>query len=173
MEPSQLPYDEWIREALRGVMGQALRYACDQGLPGNHHFYITFDTSHEDVEMPAELRARYPGEMTIVLQHQYWDLQVDDDGFGVTLKFFGASRHLRIPYASVTGFVDPAINFAIQLQAPTDAPEEDTEETAQVSEGAPAAAPDIAAEGGADPAPAENLSRGDVITLDSFRKNKT
>ncbi len=167
MEPSQLPYDEWIRDALRGVMRRALAHVSEEGLPGDHHFYITFKTGDTGVQLPPDLRARYPDEMTIVLQHKFWDLGVDDDGFDVTLKFFGVSRHLRVPFETVTGFVDPAINFAIQLQ-------DQAEEAAKARR---EAASETTEAGGAaereDRPAVENSQTGDVITLDSFRKNKT
>lgn len=168
MEPSQLPYDEWIREALRQVMARALRHVSAFGLPGNHHFYITFDTTYEGVDIPQDLHDRYPEEMTIVLQHQFWDLTVDDEEFSIGLKFRGVMRHLKIPLAAVTGFVDPSINFAIQLQTHPDTGAEPALDSLT-----PVLEPSNSATEADNSSADGELPKGDVITLDSFRKNKT
>jgi hypothetical protein len=173
MKPSLLPYDQWIRDSLRGVMRNAVQYASENGLPDDHHFYITFDTTFDGVCLPPDLRGRYPEEMTIVLQHQFWDLIVDDEGFGVTLKFFGTPRDLRVPFAAVTGFVDPAINFAIQLQTVFEGESDGDEEGSLSTMSSAPVVPGIVSNPQADDDAEGNLSKGDVITLDSFRKNKT
>ncbi len=116
---SLLPYDDWTEEALRHVMVRALRHAGSQGLPGEHHFYITFRTDHPGTVIPARLRAQYREEMTIVLQHQFWDLTVDEVAglFTVGLSFGGVSSTLRIPLAAVTAFADPHVKYGLRFRA--------------------------------------------------------
>jgi hypothetical protein len=115
MAVSSLSYERMVEDALRGVLRQALRLTEAQGLPGSHHFYITFDTTHHMVRIPESLRALHPNEMTIVLQHQFWDLKVNDDGFEITLSFSGVSQRLKIPFAAVTAFADPHAKFGLQF----------------------------------------------------------
>jgi len=116
---SLIPYDEIVQEALRAVVGRVLG-AVERGggvLPGNHHFYITFKTGAPGVAIPQHLRERFPDEMTIVLQNKFWDLAVDDDGFQVGLSFNQLPAKLQIPFAAITAFVDPAVDFGLQFQA--------------------------------------------------------
>ena len=139
--------------ALRALMASALEQAARQGLTGEHHFYITFDTRHEGVVMPDSLRASYPEAMTIVLQHEFSDLEVSDKGFSVSLAFNGVTHNLAAPFDAVIGFADPSINFMIQLKAPQAGVREapaglETERDGERLEDKP----------------------GDVVTLDSFRK---
>jgi len=108
-------YDFWIEEALRSVILKALNFAAEQGLHDEHHFYISFRTDTDNVVMPDYLRAQHPGEMTIVLQHQFEELTVGKDGFSVTLRFGGKPERLYIPITEVTGFTDPSVNFGLQL----------------------------------------------------------
>jgi len=116
---SLIPYDEIVQEALRAVVGRVLRVIERGGseLPGTHHFYITFKTHAKGVSIPDHLRERFPDEMTIVLQNKFWDLEVTDDGFGVGLSFNQIPAKLEIPYAAITAFVDPAVDFGLQFQA--------------------------------------------------------
>lgn len=116
---SLIPYDEIVQEALRAVVGRVLGQVESAGgsLPGNHHFYITFRTHAAGVDIPGHLRARFPDEMTIVLQHKFWDLQVGEDYFSVGLSFNGAPAKLVIPFAAITAFVDPEVDFGLQFQA--------------------------------------------------------
>lgn len=116
---SLIPYDAIVQEALRAVVGRVLREIEGGGgsLPGNHHFYITFKTHAAGVNIPKHLRERFPDEMTIVLQNKFWDLNVRDDGFGVGLSFNAIPAQLEIPYAAITQFVDPAVDFGLQFQA--------------------------------------------------------
>ena len=116
MSSDALRYDQWIAEALLSVVTRSIRFAATEGLPGEHHFYISFQTNHPGVEMPDHLRARYPEEMTIVLQHQYWDLLIDDKVFEVTLKFSGRKTRLRVPLGAITAFTDPSVSFGLQLK---------------------------------------------------------
>jgi len=116
---SMIPYDEIVQEALRAVVGRVLGQIETTGgtLPGNHHFYITFKTGAIDVEIPADLHERFPDEMTIVLQNKFSDLVVSDEGFSVRLSFNQVPTHLKIPFAAITAFVDPAVDFGLQFQA--------------------------------------------------------
>jgi hypothetical protein len=98
------------------VLRTVLADAAKNGLPGEHHFYISFDTTAEDVRVSPRMLAQYPREMTIVLQHQFWDLEVKDDGFEVGLSFGGIPERLSIPFAAITGFFDPAVQFGLQFQ---------------------------------------------------------
>ncbi len=112
---SLIPYDDVVQEALRAVVGRVLREVSANGLPGEHHFYITFKTQAPGVSIPAHLMERFPDEMTIVLQHKYWDLKVEDDHFEVGLSFSQIPSHLVVPYAAITSFVDPSVDFALQF----------------------------------------------------------
>ena len=119
---SLIPYDSIVQEALRAVVGRVLG-EIEQGgseLPGAHHFYITFKTHAPGVSVPASLRERFPDEMTIVLQNKFWNLNVRDDGFAVGLSFNQVPAELDIPYAAITQFVDPAVDFGLQFQATVD-----------------------------------------------------
>ncbi|AOF95491.1 SspB family protein [Sphingobium sp. RAC03] len=119
---SLIPYDEIVQEALRAVVGRVLgEVERSGGLPGAHHFYITFKTQAPGVDIPKRLIERFPDEMTIVLQNKYWDLKVSDQHVEVSLTFNQVAAHLYIPFAAITAFVDPAVNFALQFQVQTDA----------------------------------------------------
>ena len=137
---SLIPYDSIVQEALRAVVGRVLG-EIEQGgseLPGAHHFYITFKTHAPGVSIPAALRERFPDEMTIVLQNKFWNLNVREDGFAVGLSFNQVPAELDIPYAAITQFVDPAVDFGLQFQAtvadmapaPTEHPDNDRTEQA-------------------------------------------
>jgi len=115
---SLIPYDEIVQEALREVVGRVLGEVERSGtLPGGHHFYITFKTRLPGVAIPKHLVERFPDEMTIVIQHRFWDLKVEDDGFSVGLSFGGVPSTLRVPFAAVTQFHDPAVEFSLTFQA--------------------------------------------------------
>jgi uncharacterized protein len=129
---SLIPYDDIVQEALRAVVGRVLReIETSGGLPGDHHFYITFKTGAPGVSIPRSLFERFPDEMTIVLQHKYWDLKVTDELFEVGLTFNQVPAHLIIPYAAITGFVDPAVNFALQFHVQSDDMEPSPHEPAE------------------------------------------
>ena len=119
---SLIPYDEIVQEALRAVVGRVLGQVVTSGgvLPGNHHFYITFKTNAPGVSIPADLKARFPDEMTIVLQNKFWDLSVSETGFCVSLSFNQVPAKLNIPFSAITAFVDPAVDFGLQFQAMAD-----------------------------------------------------
>jgi uncharacterized protein len=130
---SLIPYDEIVQEALRAVVGRVLGEVVRSGseLPGNHHFYITFKTRAPGVTIPTHLSERFPDEMTIVLQNKFWDLAVDDDGFSVGLSFNQIPAKLAIPFAAITAFVDPAVDFGLQFQAAVAGMEPEPHEHAQ------------------------------------------
>ena len=115
---SLIPYDEIVQEALREVVGRVLsEVEATGGLPGGHHFYITFKTRLPGVDIPKHLIERFPDEMTIVIQHRYWDLKVEAAQFSVGLSFGGVPSLLTVPFAAVTDFVDPAVDFSLKFQA--------------------------------------------------------
>jgi hypothetical protein len=115
---SLIPYDEIVQDALRAVVGRVLQEVEASGsLPGSHHFYITFNTRVPGVAIPKHLAERFPDEMTIVIQHRYWDLKVEPDAFSVGLSFGGVPSTLHVPFAAVTQFHDPAVEFALTFQA--------------------------------------------------------
>lgn len=146
---SLIAYDDIVQDALRGVVhGVLKKIESDGGLPGNHHFYIAFKTGAAGVEMPQHLRERYPDEMTIVIQHRYWDLKVERDAFEIGLSFNQVPTKLVIPYAAITGFHDPSVEFALQFPAPDVAPPPLTPE----------------------PEPERAGDGSNVVTLDAFRK---
>ncbi len=141
---SLLPYDDWTEQALRHVLVRALQFAADNGLPGEHHFYLTFRTDHPRTVVPGRIRAQYPQEMTIVLQHQFWNLQVDTEAASVTvgLSFGGVPATLSIPFAAVTAFADPPVQFGLRFRPdmeaiPEPAPEPEVGPAAEPSEEAP------------------------------------
>lgn len=107
--PPTPPYAAMVHQALRGLVRSALEYAGEHGLPGEHHFYLTFRTDHPGVAIPARLKAQYPEEITIVLQHQFWDLKVQENAFSVGLSFSGVPAALTVPFDALTGFADPAM----------------------------------------------------------------
>ncbi len=148
---SLIPYDEIVQDALRTVVRRVLeRIDAEGGLPGAHHFYIAFRTRAPGVEIPKHLLERYPDEMTIVIQHRYWDLDINEERFQIGLSFNQVPAKLTIPFEAVTGFVDPAVNFALQFQP--------KEGDAVVAEPEPTPPPE----------PIEPGSN--VVTLDRFRK---
>lgn len=117
---SLIPYDEIVQEALRAVVGRVLGQIEAGGLPGEHHFYITFKTKAPGVAIPTHLTERFPDEMTIVLQHKYWDLKVEEAGFSVGLTFSQMPTTLFIPYAAISAFVDPSVDFGLQFHVADD-----------------------------------------------------
>jgi hypothetical protein len=163
-----LRYELWIEEALRQVIRRALQHAATDGLNDAHHFYITFRTDAEGVKIAPYLRAQHPDEMTIVLQHQFWDLQVADDAFAVTLKFRGKRECLRIPFSSVIQFADPSVNFGLQLKPQATSKADATARHPLLPATAEPTPPHRAKLGSEGSAPAAEV--GKVITLDSFRK---
>lgn len=158
-----LCYDVWIEDALRTVIKRTISYVSENGLPGEHHFYITFRTTDDKVIMPDYLRADHPEEMTIVLQYQYDSLDVDDDAIYATLRFNGKPETMIIPLSSIVSFADPSVNFGLQLKVANlddDADDLDPDEAQDLDEDQPAE--DTKKDG--------EQTTGEVITLDAFRK---
>jgi hypothetical protein len=186
-------YDLLTQQALRGVVRDVLIDAAKKGLPGDHHFYISFDTQADGVRISERLRAQYPEEMTIILQHQFWDLSVSDAGFEVGLSFGGIPEKLQVPLDAITGFFDPSVQFGLQFEevsegeqaqappvlvqdkapkksraapaptAPPAVPEPPTATEKPAPEKKPAAA-------APEPAPDKPTGGGEVVRLDRFRK---
>jgi uncharacterized protein len=148
-----LRYDKMVEAALRGVVREALARAAAKGLPGAHHFYITFRTGFPGASLPDYLAQQYPEEMTVVLEHQFWDLDVAEDRFSVTLSFQSRPERLVIPFEAITAFADPAVKFGLQFQGAA----------GDVDPGTGAPAP--AAEEAKEPE-----KPGEVVALDAFRK---
>ena len=152
----RIDYEALQQDALRGVVRAALKLAATSGLPGDHHFYITFKTGAPGVTGPKDLLGQYPDEMRIVLQHSFWDLAPGETSFSVTLKFGGQPKPLSIPYAAITEFWDPSIDYRLRFQAPEPPPR-------------PAALPPAPA--GKAGKPAQKDADGpNIVSLDQFRK---
>ncbi|NRB20151.1 MAG: hypothetical protein HRU33_22080 [Rhodobacteraceae bacterium] len=150
-----IDYGNLMHTAMRGLIRTVLLDIADKGLPGNHHFFITFDTDHPDAELADWLSDRYPGEMTVVVQHWFDNLDVGKDGFAITLNFGDAPEPLYIPYDAIKTFVDPSVEFGLRFESA----DED-------SDGGAAAA---VAETDDDPQE-DSKPDADVVSLDSFRK---
>ena len=158
MTGDRMDFEAQVTVALRELMISALGEAARHGLRGDHHFYITYNTDHDGVRMPDSLRALYPETITIVLQHEFWELEVGDEGFSVSLAFDGVPHNLAVPFDAVTGFADPGVNFSIQLNGPR-------------AGGAPAPAIVPQAETRAETdGGGRDDKLGEVVTLDTFRK---
>ncbi len=160
MAEEPLRYDRMVERALRNVVRDALREVAANGLTGSHHFYITFRTGHGGVVMPDWLRASYPEDITIVLQYQFWGLEVEDDKFSVTLSFNGRNEPLVVPYAALTAFADPSVKFGLQFDSGKAA-------NAKPEPATPAGPSPAAA--AAEPAGGDNEA-AKVVALDAFRK---
>ena len=176
MAEDHIRYDILAQDALRGIMRKVLAEVARAGLPGNHHFFITFLTNAPGVRISTRLRERYPEQMTIVLQFQYWDLKVTDTGFEVGLSFSDVPEKLEIPFAAVRGFYDPSVNFELEFDvkaeaqpAPAEAPpariEPAPKPASKKQDAKKAPAPEKTET--ADPAAAKGA---DVVSLDAFRK---
>ncbi len=151
-----IDYGNLMHRAMRGLIQQVLEGVAKDGLPGQHHFFITFDTMHPDVELADWLSDRYPEEMTVVVQHWFADLDVTDEGFSITLNFGDSPEALYIPYDAIKTFVDPSVEFGLRFETQDSDDDDPVEETSDDS---------------AD-APAEDGKKADaeVVRLDSFRK---
>ena len=172
MATDHIRYDVLARDALRGVLRRVLTDAAEHGLPGEHHFFITFVSTAEGVKLSPRLLAQYPEEMTIILQHQFWDLVVTEDRFEVGLSFGGIPERLVVPFAAIKSFLDPSVQFGLQFEpseadAAADAPGAKLPAVAAPS-ALPIADPSPAAENKDEPAkPSEGA---EVVRLDRFRK---
>ncbi|WP_281017888.1 MULTISPECIES: ClpXP protease specificity-enhancing factor SspB [unclassified Minwuia] len=169
-----MKYAQMVEDALRGVVRRALHAANTEGLHGNHHFYVTFLTRFPGVELPDHLLERYEHDMTIVLQHQYWDLKVEETFFEVSLSFNKLPTRIHVPYAAVTSFADPSVQFGLQFEPQMD--QIDSESVVPAGNAfAPMKVPEESgdsevpeAEESGEGAPEEKA--GEVVSLDAFRK---
>ena len=188
MSTDHIRYDLLVREALRGVVRGVVIDAAKNGLPGDHHFYISFRTRAPGVKLSPRILAQYPEEMTIVLQHQFWDLTVSETGLEVGLSFGGIPERLGVPFEAIKGFFDPSVQFGLEFETVAEQPAE-----AEGKAGLPVASVDsppalankkTAREGAARPepkrkgvtaevsAPIKQDGMGEVVPLDRFRKKK-
>src|SRR5262245_12630887 len=191
MAVDHIRYDILAQEALRGVVQTVLKDAAKNGLPGEHHFYITFDTRADGVRLPSRLLAQFPEAMTIVLQHQFWDLVVGDTSFEVGMSFGGIPERLIVTFASIKEFVDPSVPFGVKFEqvaeaaaataapapsapAPASEPPPATEPKPTRTTPAVAVVPQPASETEEAPSddddPHKPASGGEVVSLDRFRK---
>jgi hypothetical protein len=161
MPEDLMRYDQLAQNALRGVVREALRKVERSGLPGEHHFYIAFHTRHPGVDIGERLAARYPREMTIVLQHQFWNLVVSEDRFQVELSFDNIPEKLMVPFSAVKGFLDPSVQFGLQFEVVNVEATPEAENTA--------AAKPVTAETEVKEAEAPSEAPK-VVSLDAFRK---
>ena len=193
----QIRYDLLTQQALRGVVRGVLTDAAKKGLPGDHHFFITFDTQADGVRMSDRLRGQYPQEMTVILQHQFWDLSVSEQSFDVGLSFGGITERLSIPFDSIKAFVDPSVQFGLQFeevvegetqQAPANPHDKAKDKQAAKPKRGPTALPGLvpdktlakppekpapaapALTAVPDPKPDKPSGGGEVVRLDRFRK---
>ncbi|MFN3211348.1 MAG: SspB family protein [Roseovarius sp.] len=158
-----IDYGKLMHRAMRGLIQEVLCSVRDNGLPGAHHFFITFETTHPDAELAAWLRERYPNEMTVVMQHWFDHLDVTDEGFTVTLNFGDSPETLYIPYDAIQTFVDPSVEFGLRFESQAEADEEDDDE---IDPGALADEASIEA----DENDAPPRKDAEVVSLDNFRK---
>ncbi len=185
--PDHIRYDLLTQQALRGVVRDVLADAAKKGLPGDHHFYISFDTRADGVRISDRLRTQYPEEMTIILQHQFWDLAVADDAFEVGLSFGGIPEKLGVPFEAIKGFFDPSVQFGLQFEEVSEAEEAQAAQAPLKQEkpaerepraAAPAQPQAVAAPSATkapaaaapEPAPERPGGGGEVVRLDRFRK---
>lgn len=164
---TQIDYEQLVQESLRNVVRTVLEQAEKHGLPGEHHFYISFATTHPDVDMPEYLKEEFPEEITIVLQYEFWDLVVEEDRFSLTLCFSDMKERLSIPFSAVVSFVDPSVKFGLQF-TPTIHERRLPKKTKKIKTDVPAAKKKTKDKAGKT-TPA---SESNVVTLDSFRKKK-
>ena len=200
-EPEDLiRYDILAQEALRGVVKKVLQEVARTGLPGEHHFYVTFDTNSNGVRMSSRMKEKYPDEMTIVVQHQFWDLETTEHGFSIGLSFDNIPETMLVPYSAIRGFFDPSVQFGLQFEAVDEDDEQESPETEKLDSEAgenisalPAPKKEKEAKkptaklkkksaktktedakAGSDKPEAEaeeNSESADVVSLDAFRKN--
>jgi hypothetical protein len=167
MATDHIRYDVLARDALRGVLRRVLSDAAAHGLPGEHHFFITFMSKADGVKLSPRLLAQYPEEMTIILQHQFWDLVVAEDHFEVGLSFGGIPERLVVPFAAIKSFFDPSVQFGLQFE-PSDVAAEQPEGKLPAVPASPALPVTATAESKDEPAkPGEGA---EVVRLDRFRK---
>ena len=154
LDPERIDYPRIIQEALRDVVRRVLAQVAEHGLPGDHHFLIAFRTNHSGVRVPQFLRDMYPDEIKVMLQHQFWDLAVDEEMFSVTLSFNAARQRLTVPFAAVTAFVDPSVELVLRFEPPA-------------QPAAPVAVPEIPPQAADPDAPAHSA---EVLRFDPSRR---
>jgi hypothetical protein len=183
MSVDHIRYDLMVRDALRGVVRRVIDDAAKNGLVGDHHFFISFDTRSPGVRLSPRMRAQYPEEMTIVLQHQFWDLAVTEEGFEVGLSFGGVPEKLAVPFSALKGFFDPSVQFGLEFEPAASnseaAPSGDSaasEPPAPIASGSASApvpqqrAPKATDDSPEESAPTRQDGGAEVVRLDRFRK---
>jgi hypothetical protein len=155
---AKFDYELMVQNSLRSVVKDALNHVEKHGLPGSHHFYITFETNRSDVKIPDFLRQKHPEEVTIVLQHQFWDLKIDEKGFSVSLSFNDVHEAIYVPYAAIISFLDPSVKFGLQF-IPEEPPADRSRSGSHTRDANPRNSGD-----------AESPKADNVVTLDNFRK---
>jgi hypothetical protein len=177
--PDHIRYDLLTQQALRGVVRNVLSDAAKKGLPGDHQFYISFDTTADGARLSQRLREQYPEEMTIILQHQFWDLTVTDDAFEVGLSFGGVPERLMVPFDAIKGFFDPSVQFGLQFE-PVGEGQDNAAPAAMIESKQPepkkrpargqGSVPTITQQNPEPPEPPKPAAGGEVVRLDRFRK---
>ncbi|MAZ98269.1 MAG: hypothetical protein CMM39_02440 [Rhodospirillaceae bacterium] len=160
MSNGNFKYDMMVEEALKGVVAKVLKQAVTEGLPGEHHFYITFKTNRSDVDIPLFLKERYSDEMTIVLEHQFWDLKIHENEFEVALSFNDKKERLLIPFNAITAFSDPSVKFGLQFQEIKVTELENIDSRSIEKDGSKKQEKNI-------------TSPGEIVSLDKFRNKHT
>jgi uncharacterized protein len=168
MATDHIRYDVLARDALRGVLRRVLADAAEHGLPGEHHFFITFLSTAEGVKLSSRLLAQYPEEMTVILQHQFWDLVVTEDRFEVGLSFGGIPERVVVPFNAIKSFFDPSVQFGLQFEPQDTVAETRASDRAATPAVPPSALPAPPAESASEPA--KSGEGAEVVRLDRFRK---
>jgi uncharacterized protein len=173
MSDDLIRYDILTQEALRRVIRKVLEEVQRTGLPGEHHFFITFDTRFPGVRLSARMKARYPDEITIVIQHSYWNLEVNENAFEIDLSFDDIRERLRVPYAAISGFFDPSVKFGLQFDVAAFSGSREETESSETETDSPGDTklPAMAKSASQSDKTGEE-SGADVVSLDSFRKKK-
>ena len=171
MATDLIRYDVLTRDALRGVLRRVLTDAAEHGLPGDHHFYITFLSTAEGVKLSPRLLSQYPQEMTVILQHQFWDLVVTEDHFEVGLSFGGIPERLVVPFSAITRFFDPSVQFGLQFETAETAAGDAEPVTDDVEKVVPPTPPESSPDNPDDDGGGDHPREGaQVVRLDRFRK---
>jgi|TARA_R110000751_G_scaffold55247_9_gene118496 hypothetical protein len=165
-EPEEFRYDLMVDQALRGVVKQILTRVAKEGLFGEHHYYVTFQTNHPGVKLPENQRKAHPDNITVVVQHRFWDMTVTDDYFSVGMSFDGMPTVVVVPFDAMLAFVDPSANFMLTFSVEEEMDDEDFEDAEELEEPAQLSAETASR---SKPAP-ESGESGEVIALDAFRK---